>query len=135
MRIEDYYALETRAAAGQILPNEFLQLRDLARHEIKNGDDVSAWTAVFKLAFRYPALFAPIEAAKAMVDVALAADETLPVVCPYDTLIKEALSPAERSELFGYIALRIGDNRSPQSFSAAADLADYVTDIDLGLNY
>ena len=97
---------------------------------VKDGDEVFSWSEFFALAFRHEGLLPALEAAKALVDLALAADETMPIVSPYDSKMKDVLSPAERAEMFDYIARKIGDNRSPQSFSAAADLADYLMDIE-----
>ena len=130
MTIADYHALESRIAAGEQLTNELRRLHSLARETIRDGDDVFPWTESFALTFHHKGLFPPLQAAMALVDLALAADETMPIVAPYDTQMKEALSPAERAEVFDYITQRIGENRSPQSFSAAADLADYLLDIE-----
>ncbi|MCL6682760.1 hypothetical protein [Sphingomonas alba] len=129
MTIADFHALESRVAAGEQLTDEFRRLHSLARETIRDGDDVFPWAESFALAFQHRGLFPPLQAAIALVDVALAADETMPIVAPYDSQMKEALSPTERAEMFDYIAKRIGDNRSPQSFSAAADLADYLLDV------
>jgi hypothetical protein len=124
MTIADFHDLESRVAAGEQMTNEFGRLHSLARETVRDGDDVFPWAQSFALAFHHKGLFPPLQAATALVDVALAADETMPIVAPYDSQMKDALSPTERAEMFDYIAQRIGENRSPQSFSAAPDLAD-----------
>lgn len=130
MTIDDLHELETRIRAGERPTDDFWRLRSQMLEIVKDGDDVFPWTECFALVFRHEGLLSPVEGAKALVDLALAADETMPIVCPYDSEMKDALSPPERAEIFDYIAQRIGTNRSPQSFSAAADLADYLMDIE-----
>ena len=129
MTDEDYFALRARVEAGEDVTASLSKLRTSARESLLDGDEVFPWSECFALAFRYRGSFPPLDAAKALVDVALAADETMPIVWPYDAEMKNALSSTERAEVFAYVAGRIGDNRSPQSYSAAADLADYLIDI------
>ncbi len=115
--------------AGEDVTASFSELRASVRDNLPEGDEVFPWSECFALDFRHKGSFPPLEAAKALVDVALAADETMPIVWPYDAEMKKALSPTEQAEVFAYVADRIGDIRSPQSYSAAADLADYLIDI------
>ena len=132
MTMEDSQVLQSRLASGEQIAEKLRLLHLALPYSVKVGDDVFPWAESFALAFNHVGVFPRLEAAKALVDLALAADETMPIVCPYDSEMKGALSSAERAEMFDYIATRIGNNRSPQSFSAAAELADFLTDIEAG---
>ena len=115
--------LISRIHAGERPMDELWRIRSAP---IINREDESALESLsdlWSLAFHIEGLFPKLEAAKAIVDVAWEGNFTYPVLTN-DGLIYDDLSMDERSQLFGYIADRIREDRVSAAGAVLAEFAD-----------
>lgn len=104
--------LRHRIAAGEQLTEELWVIR---KSHLECGLDASraeGLSDVWNLAFHREGVFPKLEAAKALVDTALASDTCYPVLTN-DGLVYDALSPGERQELVGFIRKRLDETNAP----------------------
>jgi hypothetical protein len=98
--------LRSRIAAGE-LPTEDLWALRKANLDLVDAKKAEALSDVWNLAFHRKGLFPQLEAAKALVETALAANTPYPILTN-DGLIYDSLTSAERHDLVQFIRERTG---------------------------
>lgn len=105
---EEIDQLSARIHAGERPTLELWTLRRTVNPPSGDEGAVQALSDLWGLAFHITGLFPPLEAAKALVDLASAGDASYPILTN-DGLIYDALTPDERAALVEYIEAQAGD--------------------------
>jgi hypothetical protein len=100
--------LSDRIHAGERPTLELWTLRRTATPPSGDNSAVEALSDLWGLAFHISRLFPPLEAAKALVDLALLGGASYPILTN-EGLIYDALSLAERAALVEYIEAQAGE--------------------------
>ncbi len=122
MTLEEVEQLHHRISSRERPTTDLRRIREVS---VPKDDEelVQALSDLWNLAFHIEGLFPRLDAAKAIVDLALAGDSSYPVHTN-DYLIYHALTRNEREVLFEYIAKCIGEERASVAGSALAEFAD-----------
>ena len=88
-------------------------------------NQAEALSDVWNLAFHFDGLFPKLEAAKALVETALASNTSYPILTN-DGLIYDALSPTERRELVHFIRRQMEGAEAPV---AERVLEEFIVDL------
>jgi hypothetical protein len=116
-------ALRSRIAAGERPTEELWVIRKSNHGQALGYAKAEALSDLWNLVFHYEGLFPKAEAAKALVEIALAADSSYPV-STNDGLIYDALTHAERLRLVQFIKEQGADANAPAAKLALDDFAD-----------
>lgn len=98
--------LRGRIMTGESMTSELWTLRKTALETDISDGTAEALSDLWNLAFHREGLFPKIEAAKALVEAALATNSSYPILTN-DGLIYDSLSPVDRQELVRFILNRI----------------------------
>jgi hypothetical protein len=98
--------LRGRIMTGESMTSELWTLRKTALETDISDGTAEALSDLWNLAFHREGLFPKIEAAKALVEAALATNSSYPILTN-DGLIYDSLSPVDRQELVRFILDRI----------------------------
>ena len=104
--------LHNRITAGKQPTEELWAIRRSRLEPCVGATIAQALSDVWSLAFHYERLFPKLEAAKALVETALAADNSYPILTN-DGLVYDALSLAERHDLVQFIRERVAQTEAP----------------------
>jgi hypothetical protein len=117
--------LYDRIMAGERPIEELWSIRRSTPQQAVDSQAAMASSDLWNLAFHHEALFPKLEAAKALVEIALANDSTYPI-STNDGLVYDALSRDERLELVQFIRDRMSETHAPATKHV---LNDFVNDL------
>ena len=112
MTERDLDQLRHRIRAGEQPTDDLWALRNSSFEHGMSEERAEAVPDVWNLVFHHESAFPKLEAAKALVGTALAADVSYPILTN-DGLVYDALSRAERAELAQFIRERMVEADAP----------------------
>lgn len=115
--------LHNRIIAGEQPTEELWAMRRSGLEPCVDATTAEALADVWNLAFHHERLFPKLEAAKALVETALAANTSYPILTN-DGLVYDALSRAERLDLIQFIRERVAQTEAPVAEHVLRDFVD-----------
>lgn len=115
--------LQKRILAGEQPTDDLWALRKSGPEHSIDEDRAEALSDVWNLAFHHEGVFPKLEAAKALVETALAANTSYPILTN-DGLVYDALSPTERQELVQFIRACLEKTHAPVATHVLNEFVD-----------